>query len=424
MKRSFFLYSNGTLKRKDNTITFINEKDEKRDIPIEMVDDFYVMSEMSFNTKFINYISQFGIPIHFFNYYTFYTGSFYPREINISGQLLVKQVEHYTNEQKRVEIAREFIEGASFNIYRNLRYYNGRGKDLKLYMDQIEELRKHLKDVNNVEELMGYEGNIRKIYYEAWNSIVNQEIDFEKRVKNPPDNMINSLISFVNTLFYTKVLGEIYKTQLNPTVSYLHQPSTRRFSLSLDISEVFKPLIVDRLIFSLLNKNQITEKSFVKDFEYLRLKEDASKLIVQEFEDRLKQIITHKDLNRKISYQYLVRLECYKLIKHLLGEKNIKLFKCGGDKMYVVAVYDISLDEKGNRNWRKIFGICKRYLHHIQNSVFEGELSEVDIQRLKYEVSKYIRDDLDSFIIFKSRNERWMEKEMLGLQEDKTDNFL
>ena len=67
--------------------------------------------------------------------------------------------------------------------------------------------------------------------------------------------------------------------------------------------------------------------------------------------------------------------------------------------MYVVAVYDISLDEKGSRNWRKIFGICKRYLHHIQNSVFEGELSEVDIQRLKYEVSKYIRDDLDSFII-------------------------
>ena len=327
MKRSFFLYSNGTLKRKDNTITFINEKDEKRDIPIEMVDDFYVMSEMNFNTKFINYVSQFGIPIHFFNYYTFYTGSFYPREMNISGQLLVKQVEHYTNEQKRVEIAREFIEGASFNIYRNLRYYNGRGKDLKLYMDQIEELRKHLKEVNNVEELMGYEGNIRKIYYEAWNIIVNQEIDFEKRVKNPPDNMINSLISFVNTLFYTKVLGEIYKTQLNPTVSYLHQPSTRRFSLSLDISEVFKPLIVDRLIFSLLNKNQITEKSFVKDFEYLRLKEDASKLIVQEFEDRLKQIITHKDLNRKISYQYLVRLECYKLIKHLLGEKKYKSFQ-------------------------------------------------------------------------------------------------
>lgn len=327
MKKSFFLYNNGTLKRKDNTITFINENEEKRDIPIEVIDDFYIMSETNFNTKFINYISQFGIAIHFFNYYTFYTGSFYPRETNVSGQLLVKQVEHYINLEKRLEIAREFIEGASFNIYRNLRYYNSRGKDLKKYMYQIEELRSQLSKTNNIEELMGYEGNIRKIYYESWNIIINQEINFEKRVKNPPDNMINSLISFINTLFYTKVLGEIYKTQLNPTVSYLHQPSTKRFSLSLDISEVFKPLIVDRLIFSLLNKNQITEKSFVREFEYLRLKEESSKLIVKEFEERLKQVITHKDLGRKISYQYLVRLECYKLIKHLLGEKNYKSFQ-------------------------------------------------------------------------------------------------
>lgn len=327
MKRSYFLYSNGTLKRKDNTITFVNEKEEKKDIPIEMIGDFYIMSEMNFNTKFINYISQFGIPIHFFNYYTFYTGSFYPRETMVSGQLLVKQVEHYLNEEKRIEIAREFIEGASFNIYRNLRYYNGRGKDVSTYMHQIEELRKQLPNITKVDELMGYEGNIRKIYYEAWNIIINQEIQFEKRVKNPPDNMINSLISFVNTLFYTKVLGEIYKTQLNSTVSYLHQPSTKRFSLSLDISEIFKPLIVDRLIFSLLNKKQITEKSFIKDFEYLRLKEDASKLIVQELEERLKQVIQHKDLNRKVSYQYLIRLECYKLIKHLLGEKKYLSFQ-------------------------------------------------------------------------------------------------
>ena len=327
MKRSYFLYSNGTLKRKDNTITFINEKEEKKDIPIEMIDSFYIMSEMNFNTKFINYISQFGIPIHFFNYYTFYTGSFYPRETMVSGQLLVKQVEYYLNEEKRIEIAREFIEGASFNIYRNLRYYNGRGKDVSAYMHRIEELRKQLPNVTKVDELMGYEGNIRKIYYEAWNTIINQDIQFEKRVKNPPDNMINSLISFINTLFYTKVLGEIYKTQLNSTVSYLHQPSTKRFSLSLDISEIFKPLIVDRLIFSLLNKKQITEKSFIKDFEYLRLKEDASKLIVQELEERLKQVIQHKDLNRKVSYQYLIRLECYKLIKHLLGEKKYLSFQ-------------------------------------------------------------------------------------------------
>ena len=70
------------------------------------------------------------------------------------------------------------------------------------------------------------------------------------------------MISYCNSLLYTKILSEIYKTQLNPTISYLHQPGTNRFSLSLDISEIFKPLIVDRMIFAMLNKNQITQDDF------------------------------------------------------------------------------------------------------------------------------------------------------------------
>lgn len=82
---------------------------------------------------------------------------------------------------------------------------------------------------------------------------MNQEIDFKKRVMHPPDNMINSLISYVNSLIYAKILSEVYHTQLNPTISYLHEPGVRRYSLCLDVSEIFKPLIGDRLIFSFTN---------------------------------------------------------------------------------------------------------------------------------------------------------------------------
>lgn len=247
MQQSFYVYNNGDLKRKDNTLRFTSYDGEKRDIPIERISDIYVMSEMSFNTTFLSYISQYGIPIHFFNYYNFYTGSFYPKESNLAGQLLVNQVQHYT--------------------------------------------------------------------------------EYDKRVMHPPDNMINSLISFVNSLVYTRTLSEIYHTQLNPTISYLHEPSIRRYSLCLDISEVFKPLIGDRLIFSLLNRKQITEKSFTKELNYLHLKKDASKLIVSEFEKKMKQTIMHKELGRQVSYQYLIRLEAYKLIKHLIGEKEYEGFR-------------------------------------------------------------------------------------------------
>ncbi len=327
MGQSFYVYNNGDLRRKDNTLQFTNAEGEKKDIPIERIDDIYVMAEMTFNSTFLSYLSQYGITMHFFNYYNYYTGSFYPKEKLLAGRLLVKQVEHYADHGRRMVLARKFIEAAADNIYRNLRYYNGRGKDVSGYMSEVNDLRKKIPGTESVEELMGIEGNIRKQYYAAWNVIIDQEIHFEKRVMHPPDNMINSLISFVNSMIYAKILSEIYHTQLNPTISYLHEPGVRRFSLCLDVSEVFKPLIGDRLIFSLLNRKQITEDSFTKELNFLHLKKEASALISRELEERLKKTIMHKELGRQVSYQYLIRLEAYKLIKHLIGEKEYDGFK-------------------------------------------------------------------------------------------------
>lgn len=328
MKKSIYIYNNGELCRKDNTIRYITLDGDKRDIPIENINDIYLMGgTTTFNTNIINYLSQYGVTVHFFNYYNFYTGSFYPREKLLAGKVLVKQVEYYNKNEKRIEIAKELIKAASDNIYRNLRYYNGRGKDTSSAMQEILSLQKSIDHCDTIQSLMGVEGNIRSVYYGAWDTIINQDIEFNKRVYNPPDNEMNSLISFVNALIYSKVLSEVYKTQLNPTISYLHEPGYRRFSLCLDIAEIFKPLIADRLIFSLLNKNQITKDSFDEGLEFLHLKEKASQLIVREFEKKMKTTIKHRILGKKVSYQYLMRLECYKLIKHLLGEKEYEAFR-------------------------------------------------------------------------------------------------
>lgn len=327
MKQSYYLYKSGRIQRKDNTLEIVYKDNTKKVIPIERVDDIYVMTEFDFNTSLLNFLSKYGINVHYFNYYGFYTGTYYPKETLVSGKLLVKQVEHYSNKKKRLEIAQAFIEAASYNIYRNLTYYKNRGKNLESQMKEIEFLRKQIKLTKDVNELMGIEGNIRKVYYECWNEIINQDIDFEKRVKNPPDNAINSLISYVNTIIYTRVLSEIYKTQLNPTISYLHEPSERRFSLCLDISEIFKPIIGDRLIFSMLNKKQITEKDFEEGLNFLYIKDKARKEITKQIDMRLQTTVKHKTLGREVSYEYLIRLEVYKLIKHLIEDVPYEGFK-------------------------------------------------------------------------------------------------
>lgn len=103
----------------------------------------------------------------------------------------------------------------------------------------------------------------------------------------------------------------------------------------------------------------------------------------------------------------------------------MKGLKCGGN-MYVILVYDINLEEKeGQKVLRNVYKTCKKYLVHIQNSVFEGELLESQMLKLKTELNRYIREDKDSVIVFKSRNQRWLDKEFLGMiEDDKTSNFL
>lgn len=327
VKKSYYLYKSGRLQRKDNTLQIEYKDGNKKVIPVERVNDIYVMTEFDFNTNLLNFLSQYGISVHFFNYYGFYTGTYYPKEQLVSGKLLVKQVENYTNKAKRIKIAQKFIDAASYNILKNLKYYQNRGKDLEEYIKQIESLRKYISTSKDVKELMGIEGNIRKVYYDSWNTIINQDIEFKKRVKNPPDNAINSLISYVNTIVYTRVLAEIYKTQLNPTISYLHEPSERRFSLCLDIAEIFKPILADRLIFSMLNKKQITEKDFEEGLNFLYIKEKARKEITKEMDAKLQTVIKHKTLGKEVSYEYLIRLEIYKLIKYLLEDEEYEGFK-------------------------------------------------------------------------------------------------
>jgi CRISPR-associated protein Cas2 len=86
--------------------------------------------------------------------------------------------------------------------------------------------------------------------------------------------------------------------------------------------------------------------------------------------------------------------------------------------MYVIAVYDI-----GEKRVGKMLKLCRRYLTWIQNSVFEGEITESRLLALKAEADK-IMDDDDSFIIFKTRQEKWLDKEIMGKERSETDNFL
>jgi CRISPR-associated protein Cas1 len=180
----------------------------------------------------------------------------------------------------------------------------------------------------SIEELMALEGHAREVYYSTFDSIIDDpNFPFEKRSQRPPLNRLNALISFGNSLCYTVSLSEIYKTYLDPRIGYLHVTIFRRFTLNLDLAEIFKPIMVDRLIFSLINKRMITKKDFERDLGGIVLSENGRRTFVAEWDKRLKTTINHRHLGRNVSYRRLMRLELYKIQKHLLGEKTYEPYQ-------------------------------------------------------------------------------------------------
>lgn len=328
MSRNYYINQSGRLRRKDNTIYLEKEDNSRVPIPVEDVDAFYLYGEIDLNTRLLNFLTQKQVPVHVFNYYGYYSGTYYPREYLVSGFLTVKQVQHYQRKTKRLPIAREFVSAAADNMLRNLRYYTNRDKDCSQQIERIEAIEESVGDADSIDELMGMEGNIRATYYSALNTILDLDTPFERRVRRPPDNPINALISFGNSLMYTSCLTELYRTQLDPTISFLHEPGDRRFSLSLDLAEIFKPVIVDRLIFRLFNRQQLQEsRHFSEELGGCYLNETGRRIFLQAYDEQLKQTIEHRKLKRKVSYQRMIRMECYKLIKHLTDMEPYQAFR-------------------------------------------------------------------------------------------------
>lgn len=348
MKNNIYIFSNSVLSRKDNSFILTSVKDTEplhkidiyetenenvilppgkdelidkpKHIPAESVEAFYSFGELRFNTQFFKIASYYNIPVHIFNYYGNYIGSFIPVNKNSSGYIQLLQYEAYLTYNKRLYIAKAILESAVKNILFNLK--NSLSDDNEL-LEQIANINSILEQIHfaeTVSELLGYEGNIRTIYYTAWQTLIKKETNFYKRIKQPPVGIVNSLISFGNSILYAIILTEIYRTRLNPFVGFIHEIGENKHSLVYDLSEIFKPIIVDKVIFRVLNLNIIDEDDFTITDEGYYLKDNPRKKFVEQIENRLSTVIHHKRLNRRISYRSLIRMECYNLINYLEGK--------------------------------------------------------------------------------------------------------
>ncbi|ASJ09417.1 subtype I-B CRISPR-associated endonuclease Cas1 [Thermococcus siculi] len=311
MKRPVYITQMGVLERRGNTL-FLENENGKKAIPINSTSEIHCFKPVSLTSGAMKLLSEKNVPAHFYNKYGYYRGSYMPIEGQISGTVVIKQAKHYLDPEKRLYIAEQFLEGIKASMVALLKSQRADYKSIA----EIE-----VEGTTPV-ELMGIESQLWREFYGIYATLL-KHFEFNERNRRPPRDEVNALISLGNSVLYTVTLSEIRKTYLHPAVSFLHEPLERRYSLALDIADIFKPITVFRVILRLVNRRQIREEHFERDVGVM-LNREGLKTFLSELNGELGKKILHPRLKRKTSVRYLIRLEGYSLVRHFLGDREYR----------------------------------------------------------------------------------------------------
>jgi len=317
---TLFVSRDAKLRQKENTL-MLTVGGQRRSFPVEKIRHIVLLGESDLNSRFLTLCGKHGVRISVFDYYGYFKGAYEPVDRNPSGRVKLLQAKAILDKNHCMRLAKEIIRGAAHNIMENLNYYRYRGNnDLKAPVANMKRLTARIGKAEDSPTLMGIEGNIRQIYYAAWSKI-DPALDFGPRIRRPPNNPVNCLISFLNQLCYTAVRHELSKTHLDETLSFLHSPGAGRASLSLDLSEPFKPVLADMLIFRMIRRGMSAENWYDQRDGVCLLTETGRRNAAEQFSLRLEERFQGR------SFREWIYRESLAIEKDLLDVAEYESFK-------------------------------------------------------------------------------------------------
>jgi CRISP-associated protein Cas1 len=326
---------------KDGTVLVPARKEH---IPLVKIDDVVVMGEVTLTASALHLLLERNIDISFLGYYGQFKGRLSP-PLSKNALLRLAQYRAHNDMTKRCELARQFVLGKLSNQRTLLQRYHRRQPDVDLdrSIEQMAEcLRQlallpldaiyttgqplqggdHRVEDTPLELILGIEGKGSAAYFRSFSKLINnqEQWPFAARVKRPPTDPVNSLLSFGYSLLTGRVASIVQLTGFDHFIGYLHSSFYGRPSLALDLVEEFRPIIVDQMILTLLNKRVLTPDDFVIEAGVYRLKNERRKIFFTAFEERLKEEIAHPIFGYKVTYQRCIELQGRLLAKCLMNE--------------------------------------------------------------------------------------------------------
>lgn len=326
VNKEYHIVQSGILNKKDYSLLFENT-DEKHHIPVEATEQLDLYNEVVITSNVINTLSRENVRLAFYDKYGNLLGYYVPERFVQDTNTLLIQCENYCS-KNRILMARKCEIASVHNMRANVRYYCKHKKGfLKECIDFLTDGIKRINESATVEQMMLEEARCRQKYYQAFRYFITKEgYEFERRTKRPPMDRINALISFGNTLLYNRIQQFIWRTALDSRIGVVHAANRRHYSLNLDFADIFKPIIVDRVIFTLINKGMIDEDCFVTNLDSsVYLSGRGKKLFIEAFQTKMYSKL--KQDGKQFTYNQIIEREIWNYQAYVREEKKYQPYK-------------------------------------------------------------------------------------------------
>ncbi len=307
------------LNRHENALVVTSDAGRKS-IPLNGVKHVLCMGDGSISIRLLKDMGRRGIRFTVLDGSGRYMGAFEPEEETPSGRVRVGQAELYLNTVTRLRIAKAIV-SAQTNSMRGLllRYRRNGTEGLDPSLDGLDNSTYMIDKANSIEALMGAEGQARAFLHDAFEWVC-PDAALKRRIRRPPPDPVNCLMSFFNALLYSACANELAKTHLDRSISFLHAPGTGRRSLSIDMAEPFRPVLSDALLLSLFRRDYVSGSWFDKKPGVCLLTEKGRIKATQHFWSRIEERTGDCTLRQAIHRQ------CLALEREALGVGQFKPF--------------------------------------------------------------------------------------------------
>jgi len=322
MKETLYIMSNDyKISKSLESVKYTHvETNNHIEVPACRLDAIEIYGNIVITNPLFKLCNKYNIPIFFNTYNGFPLGKYLPASYK-SHILQIHQIKTYLNKNKKTEIAKEIVIKAIEGRLKIIQKYD-KYKKCEKECILIKKFQKKASECQTCTRLRGIEGNYMKQYFSAFRKLL-QNLPFHNRTTQPPKDAGNAILSWGNVLLYNTVNSEIYKTGVDTKIGFLHEPQENRDSLSIDVAEIFRPIIVDNLILQLDRKHHLSEKRHFRNIDEKCLLSNVGKTIwIDNYRNILKKSLEYHPLGRKISIKEEIKLEMYNMIKYWNGEKD------------------------------------------------------------------------------------------------------